>query len=166
MAEIETETETDTFTFTVGVDIRAYGTVDVEADDLDQAVAKLNANYVSEHLDPFADPDAFDWNTPLNISVLDDGIENCAGTIAGVEQFNIPNGDWEGSTLKKMKAFIRELAALTTPEQEFSNLDQSKGQDYENVEEYKSDISGDRAYDEYLVLAATIAEAQTLAKEI
>lgn len=164
----EIETETDKFTFTMGMDIRAYGTVDIEAKDLDEAIAKLDANYVSEHLDPFADPDAFDWNTPLNISVMDNGVENCAGTIDGVEEFNIPNGDWEGSTLKKMKAFIRELATVTLPEEETSSPNDEKItiKQYISSGDYVEDLSDDRLCDDHLAFMRLVREAQTLAKEI
>ena len=64
--------------------------------------------------------------------------------------------------LEHMEAFIRSMANMTTPEDEFADPDLSNKEMYGDIEEMLADISNDRLYDEYAVFMAMVRDARKI----
>ena len=96
------------YKFELGMDIRAYGFVTIEADTPDTAATKLTAEYVADNFEPMGNgSDDLDYSTPLSISNLDgnhcedeDGNQH---KIAGNKWGSIADGPWKGKEPKSDK---------------------------------------------------------------
>lgn len=54
------------FEFTLGFNVRAYGSLTVEADAIEQAIAGINPDTVASHVNP----GDIDWNNPSSITII------------------------------------------------------------------------------------------------
>lgn len=55
------------FTFHVGVNVRAYGNVEITAESIEAAVALLTADFISDNIEPGETT----WDSPQDIAIID-----------------------------------------------------------------------------------------------
>jgi hypothetical protein len=100
------DAEPRTFTIYIAQDIRAYGTVEVEADDLDAAIAKVDHAYVRKHFSPHGSgSDDFDYDNARAVCLTDAYGDDDEYTVLDIE---LPDEHIE----KSRRAMIRAAAAL------------------------------------------------------
>ena len=90
----------NTYKFSLGMDVRAYGYVAIDAESPNQAAAQLTAEYVSQHFEPMGNGvDDIDYSSPISICVLDgnwcedeDGNQH---PFSGNGDGSVPDGPWK-----------------------------------------------------------------------
>ena len=84
------------FTINVAMDVRAYGYVEIEADDLDAAIAKADASFVADNFEPHNNgDDDFSWGYPSGITLTEWDCEHDNGDEEfGDVMINVPDGPW------------------------------------------------------------------------
>lgn len=99
--------EPRTFVIHIAQDIRAYGYVEVEAAELDAAIAKVNHAYVREHFTPHGSgSDDFDYDNARAVC-LTQAFEDDTGLCEDLD-IELPDEHIE----KSRRALIRAAAAL------------------------------------------------------
>lgn len=91
------------FEFNTAMSIRTYGVVTVDAETIDEAKAKLTAEYVADNFEPHGGgSDDFDFNHPAEIC-FDGYVAVCDHDAAdnepmdwdlNIEYFEVPDGEW------------------------------------------------------------------------
>lgn len=156
------------YNFHMGVTLRCYGNVEVEAESVEAALPLLTADFIGENID-------------ITETTTDSGQD-----LAILDVSDIDSGDdaedWDGYPLpspydppvvpKAIADFLRQMAQFTTPEDEF---EERKGEDgkvhddgvtYEDADELLAEISDDRLMDEYAAFCWMIREARKLRKQV
>ena len=91
------------FAFNVAMSIRTYGQVDVEAETVEEAKAKLTAEFVAKNFEPHGSgSDDFDWDHPtdiyfdggVSVSDYDAGDNDPLDWDIDVGDFELPDGEW------------------------------------------------------------------------
>ncbi len=102
------------FTTSIAMDVRAYGSVTVEAETEQQAKQKLTAEYVADNFIPHGSgSDDFDMNHPLEIWA--EGFNDESGC------FDVKNGDW-GMPDKTTGAIIQAARDLLEQVEQMRDL--------------------------------------------
>lgn len=75
------------------MDIRAYGFVLIDANNIEDALKTVTAKYVANQFSPHGGSDDLDYDTPVNIVIMDE-VEDDQGNMFTVKCQIIPNGAW------------------------------------------------------------------------
>lgn len=85
-----------TFTIPIAMDIRAYGSIDVTADTLEEAIKSISAEVVADRFQPHGSAEDLDYNHPVNIVIVDEATDD-AGNVFTVDYQPVPDGSWKSS---------------------------------------------------------------------
>lgn len=79
----------------VAMDIRAYGTVEVETDDLNKITDSVDAAYVAKHFEPHGSgSDDLDYNHPSDICITEILDEDYVEYDVPEDLECLPDGEW------------------------------------------------------------------------
>lgn len=153
----EDEPELRTFDVRIGADVRCY----VHCEQIEAVDEEAARAAVLEEINS-AGPVLAHWSwkpeeVQGGISILvEDADDDSEGQFVAVP-------DWNGPDYGTLEAFVRRMAALTTPEEEFKALEESaEGTEYDDVDEFVADLDDDRLCDEYSAFMDLIREAKQM----
>lgn len=88
---------------------------------------------------------------------------HCTLHVVGDTRCDSSLDDEYAELINKALDFVRTMASMTTPEDEFADLDgEDDGRRYDSVEDYVSDLSSDRLFGEYDAFMSMVRDARTI----
>lgn len=103
----------------IAMDVRAYGSVQIEADSGEDAIASLTDRFVADNFQPNGSSDDYDFTTPVQIVVT--SVEDEDGNVDEDHYTSIPS-QWDHEEIA-MKRFIRGVEELFKNDPNWSVMD-------------------------------------------
>lgn len=139
------------FTFSIVMDVRAYGLVNVEADDETKAMELLTASYVADNFEPHGSSEDVDYKYPIDICATE--MLDADGEQLEDVYIEVKNGSWEPESTRKVREFIEQMARFSTPDED---------QNFDGEDKFWEEVDNDRLLEEYSSFMHMVRSAREL----